>query len=107
MRVPIGYPGCAWQPEIIRLFLAGRAEFFGGAALIPSLLTCPAATINAATMLVALFWGHWDSGFFLDTYGIEYALALLSATTVLIFIGGGQHSLDALIGIKLLEAKDE
>ena len=46
------------------------------------------------TMLVALFWVHWGKGFFLDTHGIEYALALLSATTALVFIGGGRYSLD-------------
>jgi putative oxidoreductase len=50
---------------------------------------------------------HWGHDFFLDTHGIEYALALLSASTALIFIGGGKYSLDALIETKLLEAKDE
>jgi putative oxidoreductase len=49
-------------------------------------------------------WGH---GFFLDTHGIEYALALLSATSAVVFTGGGRYSLDALIETKLLEAKDE
>lgn len=95
------------HPGFAMALLAGSAEFFGGVALILGLLTRPAATINAVTMLVALFWVHWGNGFFLDTHGIEYALALLSATTALIFMGGGQYSLDALIGIKLLEAKDE
>ncbi|MDO9048894.1 MAG: DoxX family protein [Methylobacter sp.] len=95
------------NPGFVMALLAGSAEFFGGAALILGLLTRPAAMINAITMLVALFWVHWGNGFFLDTHGIEYALALLSATTALIFIGGGQYSLDALIEIKLLEVKDE
>lgn len=95
------------HPGFVMALLAGSAEFFGGVALILGLLTRPAATINAVTMLVALFWVHWGNGFFLDTHGIEYALALLSVTTALIFMGGGQYSLDALIGTKLLEAKDE
>ncbi|WP_432743582.1 DoxX family protein [Methylobacter sp. G7] len=95
------------HPGFAMALLAGSAEFFGGVALILGLLTRPAATINAVTMLVALFLVHWGNGFFLDTHGIEYALALLSATTALIFMGGGQYSLDALIGTKLLEAKDE
>jgi len=87
--------------------LAGSAAFFGGVALILGLLTRPAAMINAMTMLVALFWVHWGNGFFLDTHGIEYALALLSVNVALIFIGGGRYSLDALIETNLLGAKDE
>ncbi len=94
-------------PGFAMALLAGSAEFFGGVALILGLLTRPAAMINAVTMLVALFWVHWGNGFFLDTHGIEYALALLSASTALIFIGGGQYSLDALIETNILEAKDE
>jgi putative oxidoreductase len=92
------------NPGFLMALLAGSAEFFGGVALILGLLTRPAAAISAVTMLVALFWVHWGKGFFLDTHGIEYALALLSATTALAFIGGGRYSLDALI---VSEAKDE
>jgi len=92
------------NPGFLMALLAGSAEFFGGVALILGLLTRPAAAISAVTMLVALFWVHWGKGFFLNTHGIEYALALLSATTALAFIGGGRHSLDALI---ISEAKDE
>lgn len=95
------------NPGFVMALLAGSAEFFGGVALILGLLTRPAAAINAVTMLVALFWVHWGHGFFLDTHGIEYALALLSVNVALIFIGGGQYSLDALIETKLLGAKDE
>lgn len=84
-------------PGYIMALLAGSAEFFGGVALILGLLTRPAALINALTMLVALFWVHWGNGFFLDTHGIEYALALLSATATLAFIGGGRYSLDAYL----------
>lgn len=95
------------SPGFFMALLAGSAEFFGGVALILGLLTRPAAAINAVTMLVALFWVHWGKGFFLDTHGIEYALALLSANGALIFIGGGKYSLDALIETNVLEAKDE
>lgn len=93
-------------PGFVMALLAGSAEFFGGVALILGLLTRPAAVINAVTMLVALFWVHWGHGFFLDTHGIEYALALLSANGALILIGGGRYSLDAVIA-NVLEAKDE
>jgi putative oxidoreductase len=95
------------NPGFMMALLAGSAEFFGGVALMLGLLTRPAAIVNALTMLVALFWVHWGHGFFLDTHGIEYALALLSATSAVVFTGGGRYSLDALIETKLLEAKDE
>lgn len=91
------------QPSFVMALLAGSAEFFGGVGLMLGLLTRPAAAVNALTMLVALFWVHWGNGLFLDTHGIEYALALLSATTALIFIGGGRYSLDYY----LLEAKND
>ena len=68
------------SPGFVMALLAGSAEFFGGVALMLGLLTRPAAMINAVTMLVALLWVHWEQGFFLDTHGVEYALALLSAT---------------------------
>jgi putative oxidoreductase len=87
------------NPGFVMALLAGSAEFFGGIALVLGLLTRPAAMISAVTMLVALFWVHWGNGFFLATHGIEYALALLSATLALTVIGGGRYSLDRyLIG---------
>lgn len=95
------------NPGFAMAWLAGNAEFFGGVALMLGLLTRPAALVNALTMLVALFWVHWGNGFFLDTHGIEYALALFSATAALVFSGGGRYSLDALIETKRLAVKDE
>ncbi|PKM11179.1 MAG: DoxD-like family protein [Gammaproteobacteria bacterium HGW-Gammaproteobacteria-3] len=95
------------QPGFLMALLAGGAEFFGGVALMLGVMTRLAAMVTAMTMLVALFWVHWGKGFFLTTHGIEYALALLSATTALIFIGGGKCSLDALIGSKVREIEDE
>ncbi|MFA5984939.1 MAG: DoxX family protein [Methylococcaceae bacterium] len=82
------YPG--WLMAV----LAGSAEFFGGLGLLLGLLTRPAAIAAALTMAVALFWVHWSQGFFLSSKGIEYALALLSATLALAIMGGGRYSLD-------------
>ncbi|CAG1020292.1 thiosulfate dehydrogenase [quinone] large subunit [Patescibacteria group bacterium] len=94
------------QPSFLMALLAGSAEFFGGVALMLGLFTRLAATVNALTMFVALFWVHWGKGFFLDTHGIEYALALLSASTALIFIGGGRYSLDNYLA-NLLGVQDD
>jgi putative oxidoreductase len=78
-------------------FLAGSAEFFGGVALMLGLLTRFAAAVNVLTMAVALFWVHLGKGFFMDTHGIEYALALLSATLSLFIMGGGSFALDRVL----------
>ncbi len=85
------------NPGFVMALLAGSAEFFGGIALILGLLTRPAATVTAVAMLVALFGVHWGNGFFLDSHGIEYALALLSATVTLVLMGGGRYSLDSYL----------
>ncbi len=82
------------NPGYVMALLAGSAEFFGGLGLILGLMTRPAAAVSAITMLVALFGVHWGKGFFLDSHGIEYALALLSATVTLTLMGGGRYSLD-------------
>jgi putative oxidoreductase len=94
-------------PGVMMALLAGSAEFFGGVALILGFLTRPAALVTAITMLVAMLWVHWGNGFFLDNHGIEYALALLSATVTLMIMGGGHYSLDYLIvKEKFLESND-
>jgi len=95
-------------PGFVMALLAGSAEFFGGIALIVGLMTRPAAAVSALTLLVALFWVHWGNGFFLDSKGIEYALALLSATSTLVLMGGGRYSLDNyIIETNLLGVNDE
>ena len=81
-------------PGFLMALLAGSAEFFGGVGLMLGLLTRASAAVTALTMLIALLAVHLGKGFFMDTHGIEYALALLSACTALIFMGGGRYSVD-------------
>lgn len=84
-------------PGFLMALLAGSAEFFGGVALMLGLLTRVAAAINTVMMGVALLWVHSGNGFFLATQGIEYALALLSATLSLLLMGGGRYALDGYL----------
>jgi putative oxidoreductase len=77
--------------------LAGSAEFFGGLALVISLLIRPAAAALAATMLVAILAVHWGKGLFASSGGYEYALALLAASVALLFSGAGRYSLDGAL----------
>ncbi|WP_394752158.1 DoxX family protein [Crenothrix sp.] len=82
------------HPGFLMALAAGSAEFFGGVALMVGLFTRFAAAIVSVTLAVALFWVHWSKGFFLTTHGVEYALALLSATAALMIMGGGRFSVD-------------
>jgi putative oxidoreductase len=90
------------HPGFLMAILAGSAEFFGGIFLILGLLTRLAAAVSSITLLVALFTAHWGNGFFLATHGIEYALALASATLALFVMGGGSYSIDSLLTQKFI-----
>jgi putative oxidoreductase len=85
------------HPGFLMALLAGSAEFFGGIGLILGLFTRVAAASCAITLLVALVTVHLGKGFFLTTHGIEYALALVSATVALSIMGGGSYSVDRYI----------
>ena len=81
------------SPGVLRAFLAGAAEFFGGLALILGLLTRPAAAALAFAMLVAIFSVHFENGLFMSNNGYEFGLALLAASVSLLFSGSGKISL--------------
>lgn len=82
------------EPGFLMALLAGSAEFFGGLALIAGLLTRPAAAVLAFTMLIAAVVVHGGGGLFLANGGFEFALALLSSSVALVFLGGGALSAD-------------
>jgi putative oxidoreductase len=88
------------HPGFLMALLAGSAEFFGGIGLMLGLFTRLAAASCALTLLVALVVAHWGKGFFLATHGIEYALALLSATAALLIMGGGSYAIDRYLVCK-------
>lgn len=71
-------------------------ELLGGIGLVAGFLTRLAALGIAFTMLGAMSFVHIKGGFFLPT-GIEYTVALLSASIALILMGPGPFSLDARI----------
>lgn len=85
-------------------YAAAFTEFVGGIALILGIFTQPAAFGILVTMLVATFKVHGASGFFLNTtndpkrgHGFEYTLTLGVIALVLLILGGGDYSLDAII----------
>lgn len=94
------------EPGYLMALLAGSAEFFGGLALVFGLLTRPAATISAFTMVVAIFSTHIDNGLFMSNNGYEFALALLAATVALAIQGGGAYAVDNGLSSILADGSD-
>ncbi len=96
-----GFTGFLTQLEVplpgVSAVLAAVAEFAGGLALIAGLGTRVAALPLVVTMLVAAFKVH-GTAFSAQAGGMEYALTLGVVTAGVAFTGGGQWSLDALLG---------
>ncbi|QJQ94851.1 MULTISPECIES: DoxX family protein [Halomonadaceae] len=87
------------QPGVLFALLAGIVEFFGGLALALGLLTRPAAAAIAALLAVALSV-HVPNGFFWTAGGIEYPLMWLLLAVAILLRGGGEYSLDRLLGLR-------
>ena len=91
-------------------YLAAYAEFFGAILLIVGLLTRLDALLLAGTMFVAAFVVQLpdalrdpDSAghrFFATMRTIELPLAMLAMMVVLLLIGPGRFSLDALLRVE-------
>lgn len=93
------------EPGYFLALLAGSAEFFGGLALVLGFLVRPAAAALAFTMLVAIFAVHFEGGLFMANNGYEFALALLAASTALLFNGAGKASVDGVLAKPALDAQ--
>ncbi|MBI3856210.1 MAG: DoxX family protein [Planctomycetes bacterium] len=79
------------------------AEFLGGLALVAGLFTRWAAIPIAFSMLVAAVTVHLKAGFFLPN-GVEYVLALFSASVALALTGSGAVSIDRLLERRAVSA---
>ena len=77
---------------------AGGSELVGGALLVLGLATPLAATLLAATMLVAARTDHRGKGFWIYNGGTEYVLTNAVVVLGLAFNGAGRWSLDHAIG---------
>ena len=80
-------------PGVMGPFVA-LLEFFGGIALIVGLLTRLFALGFAIDMLVAILLVQLKNGF--SHYELEFLLCVSSAA--LLFMGGGEFSIDSLLG---------
>jgi putative oxidoreductase len=87
-------PFAFMRPAWLWLAIAALAELVGGVLVLLGLLTRVGAFFLAITMLVAMLGVHWKGGFFLNTSGIEYTVALLGMSLALLIAGGGRFSID-------------
>lgn len=85
---PFMRPGWLWMGA------AAFAELIGGGLLLLGLLTRVGAFLIACTMLTAILGVHRQAGFFANTGGYEYPLALLAMCLALLISGGGMASVD-------------
>lgn len=89
------------EPGYLMALMAGSAEFFGGIALLISLLIRPVGFVLSSTMLVAIFSVHAVNGLFMSNNGYEFCLTLLAASASLMFSGAGKLSLDNFLARRL------
>ncbi len=90
----LGVPFAPIQARIAML-----SEFVGGTLLCLGLLMRPACALLIATMIVAGRLGHKGAGYLItnDPQGAEYTINLAAICFVLLLLGPGAYSLDALI----------
>jgi putative oxidoreductase len=85
-------------PTFSRIWVAGALEFVGGLLLLVGLFTRPVAFILSGLMAVAYFMAHAPQGFWpLQNKG-ELAVLYSFVFLYLAVAGGGEWSLDRLLG---------
>jgi putative oxidoreductase len=88
-------PFAEMRPPWLWMSAAALSEFLGGALVLIGLYTRVGAFVIACVMLTAILGVHWSSGFFINTGGFEYPLALLGMAVALLIHGGGTASIDS------------
>ncbi len=92
------------RPPFAMAVLAGLAELVGGILVAVGFLTPLAAAALIVTMVVAALTVHIKNGFFAQTGGYEFNLALVGMALTLLLAGAGAFSLDAALGAPTLES---
>ena len=84
------------RPSSVWMGAAAFAELVGGALVLLGLFTRVGAFLIICVMLTAIFGVLWPK--FFAPEGMELAVAFLAMALSLLVLGGGQASLDRMIG---------
>ncbi|GHO62072.1 hypothetical protein KSC_009640 [Ktedonobacter sp. SOSP1-52] len=90
-----------FKPAAFWTLLGSLSEFGGGVLFVLGLLTPLGAVAIFASMLMAVIKIHWKAGLWSQNGGYEYPLVLALVALVGGSVGGGNYSIDALIGFSL------
>ena len=85
MGVPFAYPSAVAVTML---------ELAGGVALILGVLTHPVALLFVLDMAGALYFAHWDAGFYVSEGGYELVLLLGVVSALFAAVGAGRFSVD-------------
>ncbi|MDO9353388.1 MAG: DoxX family protein [Solirubrobacteraceae bacterium] len=99
----VGFEGAGLSPGEPLAVLAGAGEFFGGILLILGLLTRLGAFSVGTSMVIAIVAMHLPGPFL---GGYEFPLTLLGGAVLLLLIGPGRLSVDALVRNRLDRSRD-
>lgn len=95
------YAALGLQPEFLLAVLSGVTQLVGGLLLAIGLLTRYASVALLVYVGLGIWKEHMQWGFFLNWarnpnqgLGIEYSVTLAGALVCLVFIGGGDWSID-------------
>lgn len=69
-------------------------ELIGGVALALGVLVRPLGAVFAATMVGAIYFAHWDAGFYAGEGGYEFVLVLGVVSAMFVVLGPGRFSVD-------------
>ena len=84
------------RPAWLWMGVAAMSELIGGILVLLGLFTRLGAFLIACVMLVAIFGVLWPR--FFAPEGMELAVAFLAMALALLITGGGQASVDLMIG---------
>src|SRR3954471_22538946 len=92
---PAPFPS-VMRPAWLWMGTAAVSELVGGILVLLGLFTRIGAFLISVTMIVAIVGVNWPA--FFAPAGIELALAMLGMSLALLIMGGGQASVDRMIG---------
>jgi putative oxidoreductase len=98
VRTEAYFAGLGLRPARVHAVFGGLCEFGGGLLLVLGLCTPLGSAVVIGTMLVAILTVAGKRGWFANTGGVEFPLALCLAAWAAAFTGPGRYSLDHLIG---------